>query len=247
MSGGYEDDEDYGDVIIYTGHGGNDIGSRRQIANQQMTRHNVALARNAITGTPVRVIRGFRLDSIYAPDAGYRYDGLYRVDNYWQEKGLSGFIVWRYRLVKLSAEPSPENTKLLAKEERAPYAAGNPKPKRVEVTTQRVVRTTAVAESVKGMYGYACQRCGTKIVTSAGPYAEAAHIRPLGRPHDGPDVTSNVLCLCPNCHTEFDYGLWAIADDLSLVGSAGKLNVLSVHGLDMQHLAYRRQMSGFES
>lgn len=24
VSGGYEDDEDYGDVIVYTGHGGND-------------------------------------------------------------------------------------------------------------------------------------------------------------------------------------------------------------------------------
>jgi putative restriction endonuclease len=26
LSGGYEDDEDYGDLIVYTGHGGNDLG-----------------------------------------------------------------------------------------------------------------------------------------------------------------------------------------------------------------------------
>jgi putative restriction endonuclease len=28
VSGGYEDDEDYGDELIYTGHGGNDQSSR---------------------------------------------------------------------------------------------------------------------------------------------------------------------------------------------------------------------------
>jgi len=32
------------------------------------------------------------------------------------------------------------------------------------------------------------------------------HIRPLGRPHDGPDEPENILVLCPNHHTDFDYG-----------------------------------------
>jgi len=30
VSGGYEDDEDYGDVIVYTGHGGNDPETKPQ-------------------------------------------------------------------------------------------------------------------------------------------------------------------------------------------------------------------------
>lgn len=38
------------------------------------------------------------------------------------------------------------------------------------------------------------------------PYAEAAHIRALGSPHNGPDVIENVLCLCPNHHVLFDNG-----------------------------------------
>ncbi|MEN6640961.1 MAG: YDG/SRA domain-containing protein [Armatimonadia bacterium] len=100
MSGGYEDDEDHGDVIIYTGHGGNDTETGQQIADQELTRQNLALARNAMDGTPVRVIRGSGHNSLFAPARGYRYDGLFEVQEYWQERGRSGFMVWRYRLVK---------------------------------------------------------------------------------------------------------------------------------------------------
>ena len=35
VSGGYEDDEDKGDEIIYTGHGGNSPGSGKQVADQE--------------------------------------------------------------------------------------------------------------------------------------------------------------------------------------------------------------------
>ena len=38
VSGGYEDDEDYGDVIVYTGHGGNDPNTGRQVADQELAR-----------------------------------------------------------------------------------------------------------------------------------------------------------------------------------------------------------------
>ena len=34
MSGGFEDDEDYGDLIIYTGHGGQDAATKKQIADR---------------------------------------------------------------------------------------------------------------------------------------------------------------------------------------------------------------------
>jgi putative restriction endonuclease len=43
LSGGYVDDEDYGDEIIYTGHGGRDPTTGRQIADQEFTRQNQAL------------------------------------------------------------------------------------------------------------------------------------------------------------------------------------------------------------
>ena len=107
LAGGYEDTEDFGDAILYTGHGGRDPETGRQIAHQTLTRGNLALACNKPSGLPVRVIRGARQHSPYAPEAGYRYDGLYSVDDYWREVGKAGFYIWRFRLVKI-VEASPQ-------------------------------------------------------------------------------------------------------------------------------------------
>src|SRR5262249_32875697 len=98
LSGGYEDDEDFGDEIVYTGHGGNDPETKKQIADQKLSRGNLALAVSCREGLPVRVVRGAELDSAFAPEHGYRYDGLYFVEEYWHEPGRSGYLVWRYRL-----------------------------------------------------------------------------------------------------------------------------------------------------
>ena len=65
VSGGYEDDEDHGDFIIYTGHGGRKDGSIKQVADQELTRNNLALALNVQNGLPVRVIRGRHKKSLY--------------------------------------------------------------------------------------------------------------------------------------------------------------------------------------
>lgn len=71
VSGGYEDDVDYGNEIIYTGQGGNDPGSGRQIADQELIRGNLALARSSETGLPIRVVRGADGDPTYSPGSGY--------------------------------------------------------------------------------------------------------------------------------------------------------------------------------
>src|SRR3954462_10839423 len=57
LSGGYVDDEDDGLIIIYTGHGGRDPASGRQVADQTFTRQNQALVRSCLNGLPVRVVR----------------------------------------------------------------------------------------------------------------------------------------------------------------------------------------------
>ena len=101
LAGGYEDTEDCGDEILYTGHGGRDPETGRQVTHQTLTCGNLALACNKRYGLPVRVIRGAREPSPYAPAAGYRYDGLYRVDAYWREVGKAGFSIWRFRLCKI--------------------------------------------------------------------------------------------------------------------------------------------------
>jgi putative restriction endonuclease len=101
LSGGYEDDRDFGDTIVYTGYGGRDPVTGRQVSDQPFRSWNRALAHNGLNGLPVRVIRGEGHDSPHSPTKGYRYDGLYLVHDYWQDRGTAGFLVWRYRLVRL--------------------------------------------------------------------------------------------------------------------------------------------------
>ncbi|GFY81727.1 SU(VAR)3-9 homolog 9 [Actinidia rufa] len=57
VSGGYEDDEDGGEVIIYSGHGGQDKHSK-QCAHQKLEGGNLALERSMYYGIEVRVMRG---------------------------------------------------------------------------------------------------------------------------------------------------------------------------------------------
>ncbi|KAF9445239.1 hypothetical protein P691DRAFT_785511 [Macrolepiota fuliginosa MF-IS2] len=99
---GYEDDIDEGDVIWYTGAGGQDNrgGSEPQKSDQSFDHpSNRALARNIDTRHPVRVIRGSK-DSKWGPVQGYRYDGLYDVvsNQAGYVKGISGYQICRFKL-----------------------------------------------------------------------------------------------------------------------------------------------------
>ncbi len=234
LSGGYEDDEDHGDEIVYTGHGGRDAETSKQITHQTLTKGNLALAYNKLTGLPVRVIRGWQLKSTHAPPIGYRYDGLYSVEDYWSEQGKSGFSIWRYRLHILSESST---TQASIAEETPHYDVAQ----RQIMTVQRTVRDTEQARRVKMLYEYHCQMCGVCLQGSAGPYAEAAHIRPLGKPHNGPDTFDNILCLCPNHHVLFDLGGVAIADDFALLSEDGHLFVDPRHAINKEHLQYHRE------
>ena len=46
-----------------------------QSKDQTLSRGNQSLVRSQETGRPVRVVRGYKLKSVYAPESGYRYDG----------------------------------------------------------------------------------------------------------------------------------------------------------------------------
>ena len=234
LSGGYADDEDYGEVIVYTVMGGRDPNSGKQVKDQALDRGNKALAINVLEGLPVRVVRGHTLDSQYSPTAGYAYCGLYTVEDYWHEAGQHGFLVWRYRLVKLvQTIPTPTTAIQIPTGETTPAS-------RQEVAVLRIVRDTQKAMNVKRHHAYECQICGTALVTPAGLYAEAAHIRPLGSPHNGPDIEENILCLCPNHHVMFDNGSFSIADDFSLIGLKGKLRTAHSHNVGICYLTYHR-------
>lgn len=81
-------------------------------------------------------------------------------------------------------------------------------PGRVAATTYRILRDTAEARRLKADHDYRCQICDATIELPDGTrYAEAHHIRPLGRPHNGPDLRENMIVLCPNHHAMCDYGV----------------------------------------
>ncbi|KAK9818406.1 hypothetical protein WJX72_012169 [[Myrmecia] bisecta] len=111
LSGGYEGDVDDGEEFTYTGSGGRDLSGNKRVAeqssDQQLSGNNLALAVNIWRKNPMRVVRGSKNKSQYAPAEGYRYDGLYEVAEMWPEKGESGYVMWRFRMKRLTDQALP--------------------------------------------------------------------------------------------------------------------------------------------
>ena len=234
LSGGYEDDIDDLDFILYTGHGGQE--NKKQVADQQFTVGNQGLVLSCELKLPIRVTRGEQIAN--GPDHGYRYDGLYYVHKYERVKGKSGFYVCRFHLRSQSnIDQLEENLKpnLKTSYERAP---------RSEVTYEKIKRIRENTKKIKMMYDYKCQVCEIKLdVPSGDPISIGAHIKGVGRPSNGPDVVENMLCLCPNHHAQFDrYSFYIDPVTYEIKGlnlyENKKLFIHEKHFIDMQFLKY---------
>lgn len=116
VSGGYEDDVDLGHTLTFTGSGGRALKGTKAAPKNLRTApqsfdqsfdnsKNAALQKSAQTGRPIRVVRGFKGKKPYAPPEGYVYSGLYRVQESWFERGLSGFMMCKFRLTRLAGQP----------------------------------------------------------------------------------------------------------------------------------------------
>ncbi|KAG7568993.1 SRA-YDG [Arabidopsis thaliana x Arabidopsis arenosa] len=103
VSGGYEDDEDTGDVLVYTGHGGQDK-QHKQCDNQRLVGGNLGMERSMHYGIEVRVIRGIKYENSISSKV-YVYDGLYKIVDWWFAVGKSGFGVFKFRLVRTEGQP----------------------------------------------------------------------------------------------------------------------------------------------
>jgi len=143
ISGGYEDD-DKGEEVVYTGCGGFIYGGG-QLRDQEFEGKNASLVVSYEKKLPVRVCRGFGGSSHYAPDQGYRYDGLYLVEECWSETGSSGFKLCRFRLRQMPDQPPlpPPNTN-----KKKP----KPKPRPLPLLNQKPIPKTRAKRTIEEVY-----------------------------------------------------------------------------------------------
>ncbi|MGW7066592.1 HNH endonuclease [Streptomyces sp. NPDC054855] len=115
--------------------------------------------------------------------------------------------------------------------------------------SSRIIRDTVLTARVERLHADHCQVCGLQLSTRFGTYSEAAHIRGLGRPHDGPDEQPNLLVLCPNHHVQFDslalyIGTDGIVRETTNDEPIGELRRHPAHQISEEHVRYHRALCG---
>ncbi len=236
VSGGYRDDKDYGNLIFYTGHGGRDPNTGKQVRDQSLEDPgNAALVENIMSGLPVRVVRGARGNPEFAPMAGYSYDGLYFVTDYWTQPSTDGPIVFQFLLEKAS-----RSRQHLEKDIATQSSHGR-------IIRKNIGRyaDTRNAITIKRLYNYSCQVCDERLEIAGGPrIVSVVYIRKLELPHRGSDTKENMLCLCPNHCELFNYGAIIIDDGYKVINQSdgevvGDLTVK--HQIDLANIRYHRE------
>ncbi|MFJ9627594.1 YDG/SRA domain-containing protein [Streptomyces sp. NPDC101175] len=267
LNGGYVDDDDQWTFMRYTGASkGDDRDSTtgRLLCSQSWEYDdNAALKRSYERERPIRVIRGFGGDKRYSPPKGYRFDGLFRVTairtatSKWPAPDGSKIDICQFDLERLpdseqalSAMGSRVAEALEAVEQvlEEPGEERYPEARAVEI--RRLMRSVATSRRVKKLYDGQCQLCGLRLLGPDGePHSQGAHIRPLGRPHNGPDVEPNILCVCPNCHVRLDVGAVVVDEDWAIIVRAAifgtpmlpKLKTKRSHRVHPDYLRYHRE------
>ncbi|WP_309061430.1 YDG/SRA domain-containing protein [Streptomyces sp.] len=239
---------------------------------------NAALRLSYERGHPIRVIRGYEGDPRYSPSDSYRYDGLYEITDVRTAISKrpapdgSPIHICQFdlrRLPELKQMQTPLERRVIevleelddeqdrqddeqqaGEEQPGEHQDVEKFPRSRTMRVRRLIRDTAAAKRIKQLYEGECQLCGLRLVGPDGKsYSEGAHIRPLGKPHHGPDVEPNILCLCPNCHVRLDIGAVAVDEDWSVIVRADlsgarllpKLTVKDGHRVHPEYLRYHRR------
>lgn len=120
-------------------------------------------------------------------------------------------------------------------------------PKRVQTSTSRIIRNTALVKNLKREHDYRCQICNERRRRSRSEcYAEGHHLHPLGE--GGPDVRPNVLIVCPTCHADLDYGTVTIDPDRRFVRhtydrsrDGNRLRTVPSHDVGREYIEYHNE------
>lgn len=102
-SGGYANDLDNSNTLIYTGQGGNVTKTEKEPEDQKLERGNLALKNSLHEKNPVRVIRGSEASD--GKSRTYVYDGLYLVEKCWQDLGPHNKLVFKFQLDRIGGQP----------------------------------------------------------------------------------------------------------------------------------------------
>jgi putative restriction endonuclease len=90
--------------------------------------------------------------------------------------------------------------------------------KRVETLINRPFRDATFASNIKNAYSHSCAMTGIQMADIKNHYeVEAAHIKPIGSTHNGPDSIRNGLALSRTFHWMFDNGLITISDKYRII------------------------------
>jgi putative restriction endonuclease len=88
----------------------------------------------------------------------------------------------------------------------------------VEQLISRPFRDVAFTKNIRAIYDFTCAMTGLKLINGGGrPEVEAAHIRPVGNDHNGPDSVRNGVALSRSIHWMFDRGLLSLTDDYEIL------------------------------
>lgn len=102
---------------------------------------------------------------------------------------------------------------------------------RIPTEIKRIVRDTQIIKELKAFHDNRCQICSVKLKLGENKYySEGHHIKPLGSPHNGPDIKENIIILCPNCHVLCDYG--------SIKLDFNKINKFDKHIIKKEYIDY---------
>ncbi|KAG6415990.1 hypothetical protein SASPL_123411 [Salvia splendens] len=109
-SGRYENKGKEHDILIYSGEGGNSNVFANTSSDQKLVRGNLALVNSMEKEFPVRVIHKRTGPTKFKHLGGmlyvYVYDGLYKVNKYWQERdNQSCKLVYKFELQRLPGQP----------------------------------------------------------------------------------------------------------------------------------------------
>ena len=115
-----------------------------------------------------------------------------------------------------------------------------PTPKATKPGKPRYSANPAIGKGALQKAGYTCENCGSKTFTARSTnssFMEPHHLIPIsqqGLYTNNIDITQNLICLCPNCHSQIHYGL---NDDIKIMLrrflSARQADLKDLGGIDI--------------